>query len=287
MNGRTRRTIGLTLIEMTLVIATVALMVGFAVPAVRVLVKSFQSEGGVISMVNAALNSARTMAVSRQRYVGVRFQKLCTSPDPANPLKGLMDAPQYMIFIVHDEAKDSGGMGDGFRAMEGLEPIKLPGAMGVMELNWIRNDGDIDEPFELSDATTFSIVFSPAGKLIVHSVRVRNQDGVYRPDNAAGGGKVSRDDVFNSAVNICQASPLRQGMFLQDDYFPQKNRSRQTDNLNYGLGEEPSCTSFVIYEVPQLRVVYDRKTAWTEYLSRLAAKAFYVSPYTGNLISSD
>jgi hypothetical protein len=43
----------------------------------------------------------------------------------------------------------------------------------------------------------------------------------------------------------------------------------------------------VIYEVPQLRVVYGRKIAWTGYLSRLATKAFYVSPYTGELISSD
>lgn len=284
MYGRARRTNGLTLIEMTLVIATVALMVGFAVPAVRALIRSFQSEGGVISMVDAALNSARTMAVSRQRYVGVRFQKLCTSTDPANPLKGLMDAPQYMVFIVHEETRNTNGVGDGFRAMEGMEPIKLPGAMGVMELNWITDDKEIDELPELSEATTFSIVFSPAGKLIVHKVRVRNQEGVYRPDNAAGGAKVSRDDVFNSVENICV---LRQGMFLQDDYAPLKNGSSQTDSLNYGLGEEPSCTSFVIYEVPQLRVMFERKIAWTDYLSRLATRAFYVSPYTGELISSD
>jgi hypothetical protein len=259
-------------------------MVGIAVPAVRVLIRSFQTEGGVISMVNAALNSARTMAVSRQRYVGIRFQKVCTSPDPTNPLKGLMDAPQYMIFIVHEETRNNGGIGDGFRAMEGMEPIKLPGAMGVMELNWIRSNDDIDELPELSEATTFSIVFSPAGRLIVHNVRVRNQDGVYRPDNAAGV-KISRDDVFNSVENICR---LGQGMFLQDDYSPFKNRSgNQTDNLNYGLGEEPSCTSFVIYEVPQLRVAYDRKTAWADYLSRLATKAYYMNSYTGELISSD
>ena len=46
MNGRAHRTIGLTLIETTLVVATIALMVGLAVPAVRSLVNSFQSEGG-------------------------------------------------------------------------------------------------------------------------------------------------------------------------------------------------------------------------------------------------
>jgi type II secretory pathway pseudopilin PulG len=284
MSLRARKTTGLTLVEMTLVIATIAIMAGLAVPAMRTLVRSFQSEGGVISMINASLNSARTMAVSRQRYVGVRFQKLCTSTDPADPLKGLMDAPQYMIFIVHEETTNSFNLEDGFRAMEGQEPIKLPGSMGIMELNWITQDTEIDEPFELSDATTFSIVFSPAGKLVAHDVRVRNRDGVYRPDNTAGGLKVSMDDVFNSVENICR--PVRQGMFLQDDYSPRKNGSAATDSLNYGLGEELTCTSFVLYETPQLRVVYDRKTAWTDYLSRLSTGAFYVSPYTGNLISS-
>jgi len=101
MNLRARKTTGLTLVEMTLVIATIAIMAGLAVPAMRALIRSFQTEGGAVSMINAALHSARTMAVSRQRYVGVRFQKLCTSDNPTDPLKGLMDAPQYMIFIEH------------------------------------------------------------------------------------------------------------------------------------------------------------------------------------------
>ena len=145
MYRRARRTTGLTLIEMTLVIATVALMVGFAVPAVRVLVHSFQSGTGITSMVNAALSSARAMAVSRQRYVGVRFQKACTSTDPTDPLKGLMDAPQYMIFITHEEPKLIGGLANGFRAMPGLDPIKLPDTMGVMDLTGIASDAAIDE----------------------------------------------------------------------------------------------------------------------------------------------
>jgi len=288
MYRRARRTTGLTLIEMTLVIATVALMVGFAVPAVRVLVHSFQSGTGITSMVNAALSSARAMAVSRQRYVGVRFQKACTSTDPTDPLKGLMDAPQYMIFIVHEEMKNNGQVADGFRAMEGLEPVKLPGGAAVMDLSCLKRDdgtaadADIDEPRELSDATTFSIVFSPAGKLIVHNVRVRNQEGKRRPDNSQGAANTSLDDVFNSVENICR---LGQGMFIQDDYS--RWNPNGTDNLDYGLGEEPSGTSFVIYEVARLRAAYGMKLAWSAYLSELAAKAFYVSPYTGNLISSE
>lgn len=280
MYGRAHRTIGLTLIEMTLVIATMALLVGFAVPAVRVLVGSFQSEGGTRSMIDAALNSARTMAMANQRYVGVRFQKACTSDNPLDPLKNLLDERQYMVFIMHEEPRNMGSLADGFRAIDGLEPIKLPDTMGVMDLTRIQSDADIDEPFELSDATAFSIVFSPSGKLLVHDVRVRNRDGRYRPRNDPAAVETSLDDVFNSVDNICV---YRQGMFIQDDYS-RRNPARK-DDIEFGLGEEPSRTSFVIYDVSALRAAYARKTLWTEYLSRLATGTLYVSPYTGNLIA--
>jgi len=278
MYGRARRTTGLTLIEMTLVIATVALMVGLAVPAVRSLVRSFQSEGGAVSMVNAALSSARVMAVSRQRYVGIRFQKTCTSTDSANPLKGLMDAPQYMIFIVHEENKKIGDISDGFRAMEGTEPIKLPSMIGMMDLSGLASDKDIDELAELSDATAFSIVFAPSGQLIVHDVRVRNKDGVNRPQDGLIPPAPSSDDVFNVADTICR---LERGMFIQDDY-------PRGDSLQaLGLGEEPSRSSFVVYEVSRLRAAYERGIAWSDYLNDLTNKAYYVSPRTGDLIASD
>jgi hypothetical protein len=278
MRYRAHKTTGLTLIEMTLVIGTIALLVGFAVPAVRVLVRSFQSEGGVRSMVGAALNSARTMAMSRQRYVGVRFQKLCTSDNPADPLAGLLEAPQYVIFIMHDPDAQGAGLANGFRAVEGMDPIKLPDTIGVMDLSGITNDAALDEPFELSDATTFSIVFAPSGRLVVHNVRVRNKEGINRPLTALVPPSPSYDDVFNVADTICRS---RRGMFIQDDY-------PRGDSLQaLGLGEEPSRTSFVVYEVAALRGAYGRGTAWTEYLSRLAGKALQVNLYTGNLIAPD
>ena len=71
------------------------------------------------------------------------------------------------------------------------------------------------------------------------------------------------------------------GRFIQDDY------PRGDSLLDLGLGEEPSCVSLVICELPRLRTEYQRKTAWTGYLSGLAGKAYYVSPHTGDLIASD
>jgi hypothetical protein len=276
---RARRTTGLTLIEMTLVIATMVLLMGFAMPAVRSLMRSFQTGSGVRSMIDAALSSARAMAMSRQAYVGVRFQKLCTSDDPLDPLKTVLDAPQYMIFIVHDEPKNMGGLANGFRAVEGLEPMKLPDTMGVMDLTGITSDATIDELSELSDATTFSIVFAPSGKLAVHEVRVRNRSGVYRPNNTPGSTQTSADDIFNSVDNVCR---YQQGMFLQDDY----SRRNGTDNVEFGLGKEDSRTSLVIYEQPLLRAAYGAQAPWSAYLRKLTAEALYVSPYAGNLISS-
>ena len=269
---------GLTLIEMTLVIGTIALMVGLAIPAVRSLVRSFQSESGTVSMVNAALGSARAMAVSRQRYVGVRFQKACVSADATDPLKGLMDAPQYMIFIMHEEMKNNGDVSDGFRAVEGLEPIKLPSMIGAMDLTGLTTDNEIDELRELSNATTFSIVFGPSGRLLIRDLRVRNKDGVNRPAGGLVPPNPSLDDTFNVADTILRTG---RGRFIQDDY------PVGDSVLDLGLGEEPSRASFVIYEQPRLRAEYEKKTAWTTYLSELAGKAYYVSPHTGDLIASD
>lgn len=278
MYGRAHRTTGLTLIEMTLVVATMALLAGFAVPAVRALMNSFQTQSGVRSMIEAAMSSARAMAMSRQNYVGIRFQKLCLAQDPADPLKNLFNAPQYMIFITHDEPKKT-GLANGFRAIEGLEPIRLPATMGVMDLSLVNRDDTIDQLVELNDATTFSIVFSPSGKVLVHPVRVRNSDGVYRPRNDAGSLQVSSDDVFNSIDNICL---YQQGLFVQDDY---PGRSG-TNPLEFGLDEENSRTSLVIYEQSLLRAAYGSQTPWSGYLARLAAETLYVSPYAGNLIAT-
>jgi hypothetical protein len=238
------------------------------------MIDSFQSEGGTRSIIQAALNSARTMAVTHQRYVGVRFQKACRSNNPADPLQGLLDAPQYMVFIVHEEKKAL-DLAKGFRALEGHKPIKLPDTIGVMDLANVKSDADIDEPRELGDATTFSIVFSPSGKLLIQDVRVRNRQG-YR--DSTSDANVSTDDIFNKKAQVDAGV----GMFYQDDY----SGGTWSAYPNLGLGPEPSCTSFVLYNRQAFRLAYAKKRAWTECLGGSVAGAVYVSPYTGDLISS-
>ena len=266
--------------EMVLVIATIALLVSLGLPAVRVLVHSFESGSGATGMISAALSGARAIAAREQRYAGIRFQQ-----DSAGH--------QYMIFIVHDFEKT--GLSSGFRAVEGIKPIKLPESSGAMDLMVRTNHGvnpadaanTLDEPIKMQylddanpanigpdgkntyvrDATSFSVVFSPSGKLVMHPVRVRNRNGIYRPDNTVAN-KASLDDIFNSPQNIANAGA---GMFIQDDY------------AELGLAAESSRNRFVVYDGIQFGKLDARGRF--DYLNRL--EPVYINPYTGTMISPD
>jgi len=272
---------GLSLTEMVVVIVTISILVGLGLPAVRALLHSFESQSGARSVISAALSSARAIAAKEQHYAGIRFQQ---------DLAG----NQYMIFIVHDVEKT--GLSSGFRAVKDLKPIKLPESLGVMDLMARTNHGmlstdaaDIlDEPLKVgylgdtnplnlgpdgknkyvTDTSSFSIVFSPAGKLIVRNVRLRNRDGIYQPDNSLGSDKVSMDGIFNSPANI-QNNGV--GMFIQDDY------------AQLGLGAELSRKSFVIYDGIQ----FDKLNAQRRFDYLRSQEFIYINPYTGTMILPD
>jgi len=264
---------GLTLIEMLVVLSIVVLLFSLGLPVVRVFFNSFQSQSSGKSMVSSALATARALAAKNQRYAGIRFQK---AYNPNGPL----EASQYMVFIVHEEPAKMGGLTIGFRAVQGLKPIKLPDMMGVMDLKYNPDlpgspgDGIVDSDIEinnlsvLGDTTTFSIVFSPSGKLVIHDVRVRNRDGVYQPANPAE----SADDIFNSQENVVNHNV---GMFIQDDYEA------------LGLAKEVSRNSFIIYDRNNFKQAYTKGRAWSDYLVKLTSEQTYINPYTGTIISSD
>ncbi len=263
MHNRSRFTHfrGLTLPEITVVIAIVALLVGLTLPVVNMLLNSFESESGAKSMINAALASARAIAAKEQRYAGIRFQKLYDPniPDPIN-------APQYMIFIIHDLGRTE--YASGFRAVDGIKPIKLPDSIGVVDLRYhdsfppgdgvVNTEPEIADPDIFRDTTTFSIVFSPSGKLVIHDVRAWNRDGKVTN---------SGDDIFNTANNVINGI----AMFYQDGYPA------------LGFEHEPSRNCFYIYETKKFKQAYNNGDAWN-YLSPLSQKPVYINPYTGTII---
>jgi type II secretory pathway pseudopilin PulG len=269
---------GLSLPEMVVVIATIALLVGIGLPAIRALMNSFETQSGAKTLISTALASARAIAAKEQHYAGVRFQQ-----DSAGN--------QYMIFIVQDPAI----MAYGFRAVEGVKPIKLPDKVSVTDLtiliarnlrnpvnptevrldddknnlNDAQKDALIDEFREVTDITTFSIIFSPSGKLVVHGIRVRNRNG--RTDDS------SNDDIFNTKNNVDAGI----GMFYQDDYF-----SAAWPALS--LGPEPSRNSFVIiYEKDKFQQAFGKGRAWSDYLAQTVPHRIYINPYTGTMILPD
>lgn len=252
-----RKQSGISLTEMVVVIAVVALLTTLSLPAARTFFNSLGAPSNVTPMISAALANGRAIAAKNQRYAGVRFQQ-----DP--------NGNQYMIFIVHEEPSKMDNLTIGFRAVEGIKPIKLPDTIGVMDLMIngsaaVVTDVDITNNNDVNDTTTFSILFSPSGKLVIHDVRARNNDGKNQPADLSE----SDDQVFNSPVNIANNNT---GMFIQDDYPA------------FGFGEEPSRNRFIIYDKTEFKkVAPDRR--YTDYLVQLVPEMIYINPYTGTIIN--
>lgn len=274
---RTRlRQSGISLMEMTVVLAVISLLVGLSLPGIRAFYNSFESRGGARSVISAAMASARAIAAKEQRYAGIRFQKIYDrdAVEPNDPLT----APQYMIFII----QDPNIMAYGFRAVKGIKPIKLPDSVGVMDLKLgvesnrdILSDEDIFEEKQVRDTTTFSIIFSPSGKLVVHEVQVRNKDG--QRDTISNLPNTSNDKIFNKKDKV----DAGEAMFYQDDYYGVLNNPYG----DLGLGPEYSRREFIIYDSREFKQAYEKGEAYTEYLSRLVP--IYINAYTGAMISTD
>ena len=216
-------------------------------------------------MINSALSAARTLATTRQQYVGLRFQTSFALAD-------VLDEEQYMIFVIHDEEVSNWNCG--FIALDGYKPIKLPSNVGVIDKtvrstrgavncggSYTQNDlNNFNTAADIVDTTTFSIVFSPAGKLVIHEVRCRNNNQLA--------GSNSKDSVFNEKDNVEADSPT--GMFVED-----------YDNDTDGLGVERSRNKLYIYDREKLRKMTDSSDRW-DYIDDI--QELYINSYTGAII---
>ncbi len=249
---------GITLPEVLTVVVIVVMVTVISMPAVDVFFDSLASQGSAEAMINAALSSARAMATSEHKYVGIRFQKIYDDENIDRP--ELID--QYMIFIVYDPEIPQSVQGNlGCKAVEGLKPIKLPENIGVMDLYYGSDDDrEIDDDLVNADlfidASTFSILFSSSGKLVTHTHKAQR-----RVDN-------DYDDIFNTLSNVENDI----GMFIQD-----------VDSVQ--PVNELSRRQFLIYDRKEFRRAYDNGRPFSDYLERLALRPLYINPYTGTIIS--
>jgi prepilin-type N-terminal cleavage/methylation domain-containing protein len=187
---------GLSLTEILVVIGVMAILMGVSIPAAKQLANSFESSTGTRQLINAALSNARAIAVRNQTYAGVRFQQD-------------RDGNTYIIFIQHD--KDATGFANGFRAVTGRKPMKLPEDVTVAKQ---------------------SVIFSPQGKLTIHDVRVRNIDAIADGDDS------SKDTIFNTEFNVND----EKAMFVQDvGGLPYSFPSEQS--ITIGSKREPAVST--------------------------------------------
>lgn len=272
MRQRTKKT-GFSLTEILVSMSIIGILAGIGLPAVKQVVKSFESASRLEGVVSAAMSNARAMAQARDQYIGIRFQQ---TPQ----------GEQYMVFIEQDNDVGPGHvllqMNPGFRALKGKNPIRLPKRGAVMDLriknnyidieayltdrsvkvedvfgvvDLVASNAGIDQEWELLDAMTFSVVFSPQGKLVITNLRVAHS-------NSNGG------EVFNRSTN--------DSMFIQDDIYT-------VPDAVQGLQLEPSRNNFIIVDKNKFNSIPagERYSRYLQYL-----KAVYINPYTGELISN-
>jgi hypothetical protein len=122
----------------------------------------------------------------------------------------------------------------------------------------------------LVDATAFSIIFSPSGKLVLHDVTIRNKDGKTEGTQTS---TISNDQVFNTYTKITHLTDPY-GMFVQDEDAGNPQAE--------GLERESSRNSFVIYDRKTFAGYFNNHNAYSEYLENL--EIFYINAYTGTII---
>lgn len=249
---------GLTLIELLVVVAIMAALAGLALPAMRAVLRSFESSDSAQLLIQTTLNTARAMAIGQQSYVGIRFQHAYCPP------QSVLQARQYMTFIVYSPDSE---LASRFRAIKGLPPVALPEGTGVMDL-WFSgalvgkqglvglassDDKTVTNEDVLRDLSTFSIVFSPSGQLASKEVCIRD----------AG-------DIFNGLMQVKAGLAL----FVQDD----------SNAVSLGLGRELSRDALVIYDRQMFKDAWQRGRPLSDCLMVAARRPLYINPYSGNLV---
>jgi len=251
-----------TLIEMLVVIGIIALMIAATTPAVLALVKS-NKLSAARNLIRSALVLAQAHAAQSQRYAGVRFQF---------DRDGWEKGQQYLVLI---EKAAPGSATYEYNAIPNTKPATLPMGIGVIALNAVvasnsnLSNGNLDDDLDhalggLLNATTFSIIFSPTGQMVVKKVQALARD----VDDKTFGNQLDVDTIARAGD---PPSPL----LYYDNYVP------VIDSVSW-CEYEPSTTGFYIYET-QLMAECEPDFRYDDYVEP-ALDPILINAYTGTII---
>jgi hypothetical protein len=205
--------------------------------------------GAAETALKSIFASVRAEAASRGHVVGVRIQQ------DANGIT-------YGVIVHPAEAalQDPNGRYVVFTAPAGREPIRFAQgvelAAGTMDVS-TPAVGDVSLTANLKDNTTFTVLFSPTGQVVVKRVLVTQRDNTM-------------DSVFYD-VNDDLRDPVVPRLLRADSRLP----------APWGQSEITQNSLWIYNQVTR------RETGaqpWANYLRQQAANAFVrINPYTGQL----
>ncbi len=265
---RPTRLAGFTMVELLTVMAIIAVMALLVLPGFTKMISS-NKEGAAQNLIRSALVEAQVHAAQTQKYAGIRFQF---------DKNGWAKGRQYLVLIENITGTE-------YRAAPNAKPVALPEGIGVIDYSMITqnpsnqtqintnnynlSDNDTDQ-YGLLGSTTFSIIFSPTGQLVVKNLYVTWWD--------------ADDQVFNNEYNVnLVSSPgdLPPPLLYYDNNYA--NWINITDSVPWCV-YEPSAKGLYIFEVNKMLQEVSADTRWTDYIGTVDVKPVLINMYTGTII---
>jgi Tfp pilus assembly protein FimT len=240
-----------------IVAAIIVLLIAIAVPSLSGLMRS-SGDAAVQAALRSLFASARARAATSQQYVGVRFQQNRAGQSYAIMLAQAQAGGHFVNGCPNYQANCTYLT---FVAADSVEPVVLPKGMELAQGDLDKNTGDSQfVPFfqDVVPATTFTVVFSPAGQIVRRQVHVTQRSDRYKdvPSNPIHWW----DPIFNLRYpdqGLFPPEVIDKGTKPDDDntdpdpdsmIFAEDPRPRPLGQVDEALEPEISQNSLWIYE---------------------------------------